>query len=68
MYIFLILGRRLYGGTGMKMGFAARGIIMIDIDIEWWEWTVREEERIRKAEQGIVAEHRITDYCCSLNK
>jgi hypothetical protein len=37
MYIFLILGRRLYGGTGMKMGFAARGIIMIDIDIEWWE-------------------------------
>jgi hypothetical protein len=40
----------------------------MSIECEWWEWTVREEERIRKAEQGIVAEHRITDYCCSLNK
>jgi hypothetical protein len=67
--------RRLYEGMGMKMGFVGRGNEndRYRMAVEHGnELCVRRRESERQntewAEQRMVAEHRMADYYCSLNK
>jgi hypothetical protein len=68
---FLILARRrLYTGMKLGMGSAGRGNGKGRIENDrTWEWAVREEGMgMGEAKQGMMAEHGMTNYSCSLNK